>query len=103
VSPRWSRGMREETGVDVEIGRLLCLCDHTAADVHDITFEVLRVGGTLGAVACGVDTRAIRGVEFVELEKLTGLGFGDRFVRLCRSGFPYAGSYMGGAKANIGL
>jgi|SRR4051812_10043867 mutator protein MutT len=96
------REMREETGVEVETGRLLYLCDHTAAHVVHITFEVRRVAGELGAVAAGADTRPIRAVEFVELEKLTELGFSDRFVQLCRSGFPGAGSYMG-PKVNIGL
>ncbi|BEL05685.1 NUDIX hydrolase [Actinoplanes sichuanensis] len=96
------REMREETGVEVETGRLLYLCDNTAGQVVHITFEVRRVGGEIGAVLGGADTRPIRGVEFVELDKLARLGFSDTFVRLCQSGFPGAGSYMG-AKANIGL
>jgi len=49
----------------------------------------------VGAVASGADTQPIRGVEFVELDNLTGLGFSERFVQLCRSGFPGAGSYKG--------
>jgi hypothetical protein len=61
-----------------------------------------RVGDEIGAVLAGADTRPIRGVEFVELDKLVELGFSDTFVQLCRSGFPGAGSYMG-AKVNIGL
>lgn len=96
------REMREETGVEVETGRLLYLCDNTAAHVVHITFEVRRVGGELGAVTVGADTRPIRGVEFVEFERLAELGFSDRFVQLCRSAFPGAGSYMG-PKATIGL
>jgi ADP-ribose pyrophosphatase YjhB (NUDIX family) len=96
------REMREETGVEVEVGRLLYLCDHVAAHVVHITFEVRRTGGQVGAVPEGADTRPIRGVQFVELADLPGLGFSERFVQLCRSGFPDAGSYMG-TKANIGL
>jgi ADP-ribose pyrophosphatase YjhB (NUDIX family) len=96
------REMREETGVDVEVGRLLYLCDHVVAHVVHVTFEVARVGGRVGAVQAGKDTRPIRGVEFVKLADLVGLGFSERFVRLCRTGFPGAGSYMG-AKTNIGL
>lgn len=102
LSQALAREMREETGVEVETGRLLYLCDHTPAHVVHITFEVRRIGGEVGAVVPGADTRPIRGVEFVELDTLTGLGFSDQFVQLCRSGFPRAGSYMG-AKANIGL
>jgi ADP-ribose pyrophosphatase YjhB (NUDIX family) len=96
------REMREETGAEVEVGRLLYLCDHTPAHVVHITFEVRRVGGSVGSVMQGVDTRPIRGVEFVELDDLPALGFSGTFVELARSGFPDAGSYIG-AKANIGL
>ncbi|BEL13028.1 NUDIX hydrolase [Actinoplanes sichuanensis] len=96
------REMREETGAEVQVGPLLYLCDNVAARVVHITVEVRRVGGELGAVTPGADTRPIRSVEFVGLDKLTELGFSDTFVQLCRSGFPGAGSYMG-AKTNIGL
>ena len=96
------REMREETGVVVELGRLLYLCDHVSAHVVHITFEARRIGGQVGAVEQGKDTRPIRGVRFVKLTELVQLGFSDRFVQLCQEGFPGAGSYMG-AKANIGL
>ena len=96
------REMREETGVEVRPGRLLYLCDHVQAHVVHITFEVERVGGEVGAVEEGKDTRPIRGVEFVKLSELAGLGFSDTFMRLAQSGFPGAGSYMG-PKSAIGL
>ncbi|MEV3923975.1 NUDIX hydrolase [Actinomadura coerulea] len=98
------REMREETGVDVEAGRLLYVCDHIRGDVHvlHITFEARRVGGTAGVVAGTADSRPIRGVEFVGLGDLVPLGFGERFVDLARAAFPGAGSYMG-PKSNIGL
>ncbi|MGP4027007.1 NUDIX domain-containing protein [Actinomadura sp. 3N407] len=99
------REMREETGVDVTVGRLLYVCDHLpggGTHVVHITFEVRRVGGTAGEIPAGADTRPIRGVEFVKLSDLVGLGFTERFVELAQAGFPGAGSYMG-AKANIGL
>ncbi|RSM65139.1 NUDIX domain-containing protein [Actinoplanes sp. ATCC 53533] len=96
------REMREETGLDVEVGRLLYVCDHTAASVVHLTFEVRRVGGTIGAIAEGLDTRQIRGVQFARLGDLPALGFGQRFVELAVAGFPSAGSYLG-AKAAIGL
>ncbi|WP_433462470.1 NUDIX domain-containing protein [Spirillospora sp. CA-128828] len=98
------REMREETGLEVEIGRLLYVCDHLPPDgahVLHITFESRRIGGTLGDIA-GNDTRPIRAVTFVRLADLPGLGFSERFAELARAGFPGAGSYMG-AKANIGL
>ncbi|WP_344462984.1 NUDIX hydrolase [Kitasatospora kazusensis] len=96
------REMREETGVEIEVGRLLYLCDNTGAHVVHITFEARRVGGRVGAVTEGADTRPIRGVEFVKLSELTGLGFSETFVKLCEDGFPGAGSYMG-PKSAIGL
>ncbi|TXK42371.1 NUDIX domain-containing protein [Nonomuraea sp. C10] len=99
------REMREETGLDVEAGRLLYVCDNfPGGGLHVIhmTFEVTRVGGTLGVVTEGVDTNRIRGVRFVPLVELPGLGFGSRFVELAQAGWPGAGSYMGD-KANIGL
>lgn len=99
------REMREETGLQVEPGRLLYVCDHLPGNgthVVHLTFEARRTGGTPGDVTTGLDTRPIRGVEFVKLADLPSLGFSDRFVELAMAGFPGAGSYMG-AKASIGL
>ncbi|MBB5998478.1 NUDIX domain-containing protein [Streptomonospora salina] len=100
------REMREETGVDVEVQRLLYVCDHIVPEkgVHVVhmTFEVHRVGGTLGDISTGIDTRPIRGVEFVKTGELPQLGFSERFARLVEDGFPGAGSYMG-PKVAIGL
>jgi ADP-ribose pyrophosphatase YjhB (NUDIX family) len=96
------REMREETGVEVQVGRLLYLCDNVAAQVVHITVKVRRIGGELGAVTPGADIRPIRSVQFFALDTLTELGFSNTFVQLCRSGFPGAGSYIGD-KTNIGL
>ena len=99
------REMREETGLDVEPGRLLYVCDHLPGNgthVVHLTFEARVTGGTAGDVAAGLDTRPIRDVEFVKLADLPLLGFGERFAELAMAGFPGAGSYMG-PKANIGL
>ena len=89
----------------VEPGRLLYVCDHLPGDgthVVHLTFEARRIGGTAGEVTAGLDTRPIRGVEYVTLADLPLLGFGARFAELAMAGFPGAGSYMG-AKASIGL
>lgn len=99
------REMREESGLDVEPGRLLYVCDHLpggGTHVVHLTFEARRVGGIAGQVTAGLDTRPIRGVEFVKIADLPSLGFGARFMQLAMDGFPGAGDYMG-AKASIGL
>ncbi|MEU2133627.1 NUDIX hydrolase [Streptomyces sp. NPDC018352] len=96
------REMREETGVEVEAGRLLYVCDNVKAHVVHVTFEARRVGGQIGAVTEGVDTRPIRQVAFVNIDDLPDLGFTETFVKLCKENFPGAGSYMG-PKSAIGL
>jgi ADP-ribose pyrophosphatase YjhB (NUDIX family) len=98
------REMREETGVEVAVGRLLYVCDYLSGDAHvvHVTFEARRAGGTVGDVTGGADTRPIRGVEFRKLAELPSLGFTEKFGQLALAGFPGAGSYMG-AKSNIGL
>lgn len=99
------REMKEETGLDVEPGRLLYVCDHLpggGTHVVHVTFEARRTGGTVGDIAAGADATPIRGVEFVPVSKLTSLGFSDRFAELVTAGFPGAGSYMG-PKSAIGL
>jgi ADP-ribose pyrophosphatase YjhB (NUDIX family) len=99
------REMREETGLDVEPGRLLYACDHlpgNGAHVIHLTFEARRAGGMVGDIAAGADTIPIRRVEFVKLCDLPALGFSNRFAELAVAGFPDAGSYMG-PKSAIGL
>jgi len=96
------REMREETGLDVEPGRLLYVCDNLPAHVVHMTFEARRTGGTVGDIAPGADTTPILGVEFVKLSELPALGFSDRFTELAIAGFPDVGSYMG-PKSAIGL
>ena len=101
------REMREETRIEVAVGRLLYVCDYLPGGIHvvHVTFEAKRTGGTVGTVgdvAEGADTRPIRGVEFVKLADLPSLGFTEKFGQLAMAGFPGAGSYKG-AKSNIGL
>jgi ADP-ribose pyrophosphatase YjhB (NUDIX family) len=99
------REMVEETGAEVEAGRLLYVCDYLPPDgvpVVHITFEATRVGGIVGAVGAGADSHPILDVEFVKIGDLVSRGFSERFASLVREGFPGAGSYAG-PKANIGL
>jgi ADP-ribose pyrophosphatase YjhB (NUDIX family) len=55
------RELKEETGLDVEPGRLLYVCDHLPAQVVHMTFEARRTGGTVGDIAADADTTPIRG------------------------------------------
>jgi ADP-ribose pyrophosphatase YjhB (NUDIX family) len=96
------REMKEETGLDVEPGRLLYVCDNLSAQVVHMTFEARRVGGTVGDIAAGADTTPIHGVKFVPIAELPALGFSERFTELVTARFPAAGSYMG-PKSAIGL
>src|ERR1039457_40058 len=71
------REMREETGLQVEVGRLVYVCDHLPGGgphAARTAFGARGGGGSLGASAGGADPRPIRGVEFVKLAELPGLG-----------------------------
>lgn len=99
------REMREETGLDVQPGRLLYVCDHLPGNgthVVHMTFAARRAGGTVGDIVAGADSTPIRGVEFVPLADLPALGFSHRFAELATAGFPGAGAYLG-PKSAIGL
>jgi ADP-ribose pyrophosphatase YjhB (NUDIX family) len=98
------REMVEETGLVVEVGEMLYVCDHVGpgGPVLHITFRVSRVAGILGDIATNADTTPIRGVAFVPIVDLVSKGFSPTFQRLAAAGFPNAGRYMG-PKATIGL
>ena len=92
------REMREETGLEVEPGRRLYVCDHLPGDgthVVHLTFEARRIGGVAGEVTAGLDTRPIRGVEFVRLDGLASLGFGAKVRRASHGGVPRGGQLHG--------
>lgn len=99
------REVKEETGLEVIVDRLLYVCDRIMDDRHvvHITFAVKRVGGEL---QLGVEPEAwanpIKSVRMVPLSELHACGFSERFCELARSGFPDGGTYRG-AVANIGL
>ena len=86
------REMREETGNEVEVGRLLYLCDHIVSEkdqhVVHITFEVRRTGGSLGDISEGLDSRPIRGVEFVKTGDLPTSDSVTASRVWSRTGFP---------------
>jgi ADP-ribose pyrophosphatase YjhB (NUDIX family) len=99
------REVAEETGLQVEIQRLLYLCDRITSDGHvvHITFLVRRVGGEpkLGAEP-EPTAHPIRDLRLVPLSELCDYGFRPRFRKLAEAGFPDGGTYRGPASA-IGL
>ena len=96
--------MKEETGLDVEIIRMLYLCDVAASGnkILHITFLLKRVGGEIGMPTNEFDENPIQDVKFVPVSELVEDGFSEKFVQIIREGFPNAGSYAGD-KVNIGL
>lgn len=98
------REMKEETGLDVRVERLLYLCDVDSSGntVLHITFLLTRESGELTLPTNEFDANPIHDVRFVPINELTCYGFSDRFVQLVKNGFPDSGSYAKDKK-NIGL
>ena len=99
------REMREETGLIIEVERLLYICDrfHDRGQVVHLTFEVKKIGGqlTLGSES-EPGANPIHNIKWVPLKSLTRYGFTPRFQDLALSNFPNAGTYQGDV-CNIGL
>lgn len=98
------REFREETGLEIKVGRLLYVCDYIKPERHVVhmTFEVEQIGGKLGTTIPGLEENEIKSMQFVPTQRLTDFGFSSKFQQLVNDGFPGAGSYMG-PKSNIGL
>ena len=98
------REMKEETGLEVKIDRLLYVCDVEASGntILHITFLVTKTGGNITLPTNEFDENPIHDVKFVPLDSLSDYGFSEHFVELAKQGFPNSGNYMGDKKA-IGL
>ena len=98
------REMREETGLSVEILKLLYICDVSATKntLLHISFLLKRVGGDIELPSNEFENTAINDVKFVDINELSDYGFSDKFVELVKGKFPGCGSYIGD-KRNIGL
>lgn len=93
------REMGEETGLRIEIGELLYVCDRFKelhAHVLDISFLVTCPGGDV-RMRSSVHTgdEHLDAVRMVPLDRLEQHGFSSKFVKLVREGFPGKGSYQG--------
>ncbi len=105
------RELREETGLNINVGDLLYVTDRIAGGDHVVhmTFLVSNAGtGPLPAEwthldphvsAAAAPMRQIRMVPCCELESC---GFGPTFARLTSEGFPRRGAYKGDFAAFYG-
>ena len=99
------REMREETGLQVAIEKLLYVCDRINEGHHvvHITFKLKRTGGTLQLGSePEVWANPITAVKIVAVAELPQYGFSERFCELAQADFPGAGQYRGLIE-NIGL
>lgn len=98
------REFKEETGLVVEVIRLLYVCDvETSGNkVVHITFLLRRKGGEITLPTNEFDENPIHDVCFVPISQLTEYGFSETFMKLVQNDFPNSGNYVGD-KRNIGL
>lgn len=99
------REMSEETGLKVEIEKLLYICDRIENEnqVVHITFKLKRVGGSLKlGYEPEPNANPITDLKMVPIGELDQYGFSEKFCNLVTNGFPDSGNYMRLIK-NIGL
>ena len=98
------REMKEETDLNVEIVRLLYLCDVSASDntLLHITFLLKRIDGNIELPTNEFESNPISEVKFVSVSDLSEYGFNEKFINLAENNFADTGSYVGD-KTNIGL
>ena len=98
------REVKEETGLDVEIIRLLYLCDVSASNntLLHISFLLKRVAGNIELPTNEFESNPIYDVEFIPISDLLDYGFSEKFLKLAENKFSDAGIYAGD-KLNIGL
>ncbi len=99
------REMKEETGLDINVGDLLYVCERISQDIHavHVTFLVRRTGGMLvkGRERPPSENNS-KPIKLVPISDLGEYGFPPEFMGLVMARFPGKGSYMGDVD-NIGL
>ena len=96
------REMREETGLNTSVKRLLYVADKPEDDLLHITFELQYSGGMIQIPTNEFDNNPISDVRFVDVNELEQYGFSCRWRDLIVNDFPDAPRYVG-LKENIGL
>lgn len=98
------REIQEETGLIVEISKLLYVCEKTDIKyplIH-MTFLLNKISGDIKMPSNEFDENTIYDVKMVPVNDLENYGFSQKFKKIVKEGFLDAGNYMG-AKASIGL
>ncbi len=98
------REMREATGLEVKIKKLLYVCDKpdVRPSLLHITFLLERIEGEITLPSNEFDHNPIHDVQMVPINELSHYGFSETFIKLVNEGFANAGSYQG-LKQNVGL
>lgn len=96
------REMKEETGLDVAVERLLYLAERPSDCLLHITFALRRIGGELQLPTNEFDENPISDVRWVPVRELEDFGFSAKWREIVEARFPGAPGYVGG-KENIGL
>lgn len=96
------REMKEETGLNVSIERLLYVADKPENNLLHITFQLRRDGGEIQLPTNEFDENPIADVRFVAIDQLGEHGFSKTWQELVANGLSTAPSYAG-LKQNIGL
>lgn len=93
------REMREETGLDVDVGELLYVTDRFKSlgnQIVDLSFSVRRIGGDFSQrLPDDGSGETLTAVRMVPLGDLPRYGFSERLSHLVAQGFPGRGSYQG--------
>ncbi|SFL73822.1 ADP-ribose pyrophosphatase YjhB, NUDIX family [Paenibacillus sp. 1_12] len=98
------REMKEETGLEVRVSKLLYVCDLPEADpsIIHISFLLERLSGEIVQPSNEFESTPIYEVRMVPIQALPEYGFSETFTNLVLNGFPEAGSYRG-HKSQMGL
>lgn len=98
------REMKEETGLDVAVEKLLYICDVSATGntLLHISFLLKSTSGEISLPSNELENNPIYDVRFVNVNDLCDYGFAQQFVDLIKNNFPDTGKYVGD-KRNIGL
>ena len=98
------REVKEETGIAVEVNKLLYVCDKpdVMPPILHIAFLLNYVAGQIQLPTNEFDENPISDVCFVSPDSLISYGFSQLFTNIVANSFPNSGTYMG-LKSNIGL